>query len=124
MTFDAHDVASEAIERGDDPLEAVVTQLAGFASVCWDEQPAGVFDDQCAGAAVASTIAWLRRQVVTHMEPGERLALFLRDDAMEPADLQGIRDWVSGVNPAPVLAVVGVTGAVVVPPAAPVEGVR
>lgn len=45
--FDARQVAAEAIEKGENPLAAVVFQALGATSVCWVEQDGErVFDSE------------------------------------------------------------------------------
>ncbi len=58
--FDAAAIGTEAHDRGEDALATVIGQLAGYASVCWENPGgAGVFDSDRAKDAVDSVLAWL-----------------------------------------------------------------
>lgn len=127
--FDAAVIADFAREEGADPLAAVIGQLAGYASVCWESMAGtGTFDSTAARAAVDSTLGWLRRTVgedVLHrpappmqrLEPGERALVLLGEGGMRPEDVAELKRWFAGGTDNPVAVLDGAVGVVVVPPA-------
>lgn len=63
--YNAHEVAEEAADKGEDVLSTVVVQAMGYASACWDNlQGAGVFRSDEAREAADSLVEWLEAHAV------------------------------------------------------------
>jgi hypothetical protein len=80
-------------------LGTVVGELAGYASVCWDPKPSGVFDSEDASDAVDSALGWINRHYTSREEYAalkaqiDRLAVFIMDEVPgEPSQSQGAVD--------------------------------
>jgi hypothetical protein len=59
--FNATEIATEAEEKGEDALSAVIFQALGAASVCWDDDR--VFESERAAAIGDSVVAYLRERM-------------------------------------------------------------
>ena len=52
----------------DTPIHEAVMQAMGFASMCWEPRPTGVFDSEKAEMAGEELIAFLRRKQIGYGE--------------------------------------------------------
>lgn len=96
--FDAAGIAARERREGQDPLAAVIGQLAGFASVCWDDMSGtGVFHSDEARDAVDSVVEWLRGEIgaVTRVGPHDQL-MVVTNGALDAAEAQRIREQFTG----------------------------
>jgi hypothetical protein len=99
MEFDAARIAETEVREGEDPLETVVFQALGAASICWERMnDTGVFDDQRAKAIGESLVGWLReqRRTAVELEAGQRLVLLLDGDVGVRETLaaaESVRAW-------------------------------
>lgn len=109
--FEPAEIAAEAVERGEDPLQTVVGQYGGYLSACWENlKGAGVFESDRAREATDATVEWLRSQRVIRLGVGERLVLMLDDDVRA---LESLRQFTTGGHQ--ILLVAGDAQAIIVP---------
>lgn len=98
--FDAAAIAADAVSRGEDPIATLIGQLAGAASVCWENPAgAGAFESDRAAAMVEDAVEWLRQhRVIAPLRPHDRVLVWLQDhDAMEET-ADAVRAFLSGAG--------------------------
>lgn len=106
MTFDAAEIADRATAEGGDPLSEVVGQLAGYASVCWENMAGtGEFQSEDARDAVESTLRWIRGHTVVTLEPGQRLVLVVDQERLDSATAEQLSRAVTSLGAQPVLVI-------------------
>jgi hypothetical protein len=76
MSFDAQEIAEQALAKGEDPLAVLIGQYGGFTSVCWENMAGtGTFQSEDAQAATEQVLAWIRDHTAVTVREGQRLVL-------------------------------------------------